>query len=166
MASTHITLGMGCWIAYSNMKGIPIQPLALGIAAIGSLLPDIDHPKSKFGRAVPFLSYPISMIFGHRGITHSVLAAVVSAIILYFYGAATWFVAPLIVGYLSHVAGDVFTNSGAPLLWPNKRKFSVPLFNTGGFLEFVFLTLLLTFVIWMVLKNAQYQNIWHWLIQR
>ncbi|VEB43121.1 Inner membrane protein ydjM [Chromobacterium violaceum] len=48
--------------------------LAGGLA--GSLLPDIDHPKSWLGRRIPFLSRPISYLFGHRGITHSLLAVV------------------------------------------------------------------------------------------
>lgn len=150
MARTHITFGFSCWIGYAQLRGIPLQPLSLMLVGIGSLLPDIDHPKSSFGRAVPFLSYPISAIFGHRGITHSLFAIVAAAIILWLYGLRLWFVAPLGLGYLSHLVGDVFTNSGAPLLWPKKNKVSFPLFNTGSWIENLFLLALTVFTVWMV----------------
>lgn len=155
MAKTHITFGMGCWIGYATLRGLPLEPLPLALVSIGSLLPDIDHPKSKFGRLVPFLSYPISGIFGHRGITHSLFAVAAAAAALYLYGLKTWFVAPLAVGYISHLVGDVLTNSGAPLLWPRKDKVSIPLFNTKGMVEHLFLLALATFVIWMVFLNSK-----------
>lgn len=150
MASTHITFGMSCWIAYAQLRGIPLQPLPLALVGIGALLPDIDHPKSSFGRVVPFLSYPISAIFGHRGITHSFLAIAAVSIGLWQYGYQTWFVAPLAAGYLSHLFGDVFTNSGAPLFWPNKSKVSFPLFNTGTWFESIFRLALVIFTLWML----------------
>lgn len=150
MASTHITFGLGCWVGYAQMRGIPLQPIPLGLVALGSLLPDIDHPKSAFGRVVPFLSYPISAIFGHRGITHSFLAIAAVSATLWHYDYKLWFVAPLAVGYLSHLIGDVFTNSGAPLLWPNKDKVSFPLFNTGTWFEAIFRLLLGGVILWVL----------------
>lgn len=154
MASTHITLGIGCWSAYSYYKGIPPHPISMGIAAISALLPDIDHPKSKFGRMVPFLSYPISYFLGHRGITHSLLAIFVSSLLLIYYGLNTWYVAPIVVGYLSHLLGDMFTNSGIPLFWPNRRKIAFPIFNTGGMAESGFRLLLTISVIGLVLAAS------------
>lgn len=153
MAKTHMTFGMGCWIGYATLRGIPLQPLTLGLVMIGSLLPDIDHPKSKFGRLVPFLSYPISAMFGHRGITHSFFAIIAASVVMYLYGAKMWFVSPLAIGYVSHLIGDVFTNSGAPLLWPRKDKISFPLFSTGGFIEHLFLLTLTAFIGWMIWRN-------------
>jgi hypothetical protein len=47
--------------------------LALGAALLGSLLPDIDTPKSSLGRLLPFLSIPIERRWGHRTLTHSLL---------------------------------------------------------------------------------------------
>lgn len=153
MASTHVTFGLGCWIGYAQMRGIPLQPIPMALVSIGSLLPDIDHPKSKFGSAVPFISYPFSAIFGHRGITHSLLAVVGIAVALLVYGFNLWFVAPLAVGYLSHLVGDVFTNSGAPLLWPKKDKISIPVFNTGTWAESMFRFALALLVLWMLWKH-------------
>lgn len=155
MASTHITFGLGCWIGYAQLRGIPLQPIPLALVAVGSLLPDIDHPKSAFGRAVPFFSYPISAVFGHRGITHSLLAIVAGSIALWYYDYKVWFVAPLVVGYMSHLAGDLFTNSGVPLFWPNKDKVSYPVFNTGTIFESIFRLFLVCFVLWMLWHNIK-----------
>lgn len=137
MASTHVVFGMACWGAFERVHGVSIlsAPEGMLIAGAASLLPDIDHPSSRFGRMVPFISYPISAIFGHRGITHSLLMVVVLLAALVIAGHAGWFVAPLVIGYLSHLIGDMLTNSGVPLLWPQRGKVSIPVFNTGGLLE-------------------------------
>lgn len=110
-------------------------------AMIGGVLPDIDHPKSTVGRKVPFLSHPISAVFGHRGITHSLIMTIAILFVLYI---ATQFpdyqqykplVAPLCIGYLSHILGDMMTPSGVPLLWPHKKNYSLKLFRTNSWQE-------------------------------
>lgn len=137
MASTHVVFGMTCWAVFERMHGVSIlsSPETMMVAGVASLLPDIDHPKSKFGRLVPFLSYPISATFGHRGITHSLLMVVAMMIALFAFGHHGWFLPPLVIGYLSHLMGDMLTNSGVPLLWPQRGKVSIPVFNTGSILE-------------------------------
>jgi inner membrane protein len=157
MASTHVTFGLTCWTVYAQLRGIPFQPEALMVAGIASLLPDIDHPRSFFGSKVPFLSYPISAVFGHRGITHSLMAIVACVLVLLFYGGYSWILAPLIIGYLSHLGGDLITNSGVPLFWPNRDKIAFPVFNTGSFTEFFVragMTIFLIWMLWMQYKNS------------
>lgn len=149
MASTHVAFGLTCWSAYAQVKGIPFQPESLMIAGVASLLPDLDHPKSAFGRVVPFLSYPISAIFGHRGITHSLFAVVAGIAALLVYGYQLWFIAPLTIGYLSHLAGDLFTNSGVPLFWPKKDKVAFPIFSTGGVTEFFVRIVITIALVWL-----------------
>ncbi len=135
MASSHMILGGACWMATCRALEIP-PGFEVGAAVAGSLLPDIDHPSSKLGRAVPFLSYPLAALFGHRGITHSLLAISALVGVLIWLGATHLWAAALIVGYLSHLVGDFFTPSGVPLLWPMKARFRAPLtFKTNSFLE-------------------------------
>lgn len=44
------------------------------------------------------------------------------------------------VGMLVHIAGDMLTKGGCPLLWPfSKRRFSLPLFRTNSPVEVLFL---------------------------
>lgn len=136
-ASTHVLFGMASWGAFERLYGVNVlsAPETMLIAGFSSLLPDIDHPQSRFGRMIPFISYPISAIFGHRGVTHSLFMAIMLLVGLLIYGKTLWMLPPVVVGYLSHLVGDVLTNSGAPLLWPQKGKVSIPVFNTGSFVE-------------------------------
>lgn len=138
MAVSHLLLGGGSWLAYSKATGAPLYE-GMAIAAISSLLPDIDYPASFVGKRLLFLSVPISAVFGHRGITHSLLAVIAAAFAVIHYGATGFMASAVAIGYLSHLVGDFFANSGVPLFWPYKRRFASPLvFNTGGFMEYLF----------------------------
>lgn len=122
-----------------------IVPMAL----VSALLPDLDHPRSLLGRQLPWISGPLSRLFGHRGFTHSLLAV----------GMGVWGLAQveapwllsgavkdaLIVGYLSHLLGDWLTPMGIPLLWPWRRRFRLPCLplKSGGGYERAFCLLTL-----------------------
>lgn len=117
-------------------------------AAVGGLLPDLDHPKSALGRRLRLISLPLSAVVGHRGITHSLLAvSALLGLLIYatsapFLGRWDGLISPLIIGYLSHILGDSMTPSGVPLLWPHKRRFSFNLFKTWSWQETAFVGLL------------------------
>ena len=55
-------------------------------------------------------------------------------------------VAPLVIGYLSHLAADLVTPAGLRLAWPLAARQALPLCRTGGFAEPLIVTLLLGFV--------------------
>jgi len=148
MAFTHIAFGAASALLAAEWLNVPKAQtvLMLGGGVLGSMLPDIDHPGSAFGRRVPFLSIPLSAIFGHRGITHSLIAVVgMSALVWYSLHHLDWhpgysvpFVVGIAVGYLSHLAGDWLSNSGVPLLWPSRRRFVAPLrIFTGDTVEYL-----------------------------
>lgn len=148
MAFTHIAFGAASALLAAEWLNVPKAQavLMLGGGVLGSMLPDIDHPGSAFGRRVPFLSIPLSAIFGHRGITHSLIAVVgMSALVWYSLHHLDWhpgysvpFVVGIAVGYLSHLAGDWLSNSGVPLLWPSRRRFVAPLrISTGDTVEYL-----------------------------
>lgn len=135
MAGSHIAVGAALWAVTARLSGLDaIDPPSLAAAALGSLLPDIDHPQSWAGRKVPFISIPLSLLLGHRGLTHSALAVLACAVLLTIMGTG-WLAAPVVVGYLSHLLADGLTPSGVPLLWPNKRRFSLNLCRTGSLTE-------------------------------
>lgn len=138
MASSHIIVGAATWTWLSARFGLPaLDPVATGMAVLGSLAPDIDHPKSALGSRLKPISIPISLLFGHRGITHSLLAVGACAWVLLESGAYTRLTAPFLVGYIMHLAGDLLSPAGLPLLYPLKRKrnFALPIIKTGGFSE-------------------------------
>lgn len=139
---THVVVGASLGVVAAKSGLIPALPIAIVaiVAAAGSLLPDIDHPQSAFGRRVRILSIPISAVFGHRGITHSLLAVAAMSLALVFFAhgdGKTPVIAALALGYLSHLLADAMTVSGIPLLWPRKTVFRVPGtgFRTGGYAE-------------------------------
>lgn len=129
------------------------------LVLIGSILPDLDHPKTKLGRKIPFLSYPIYWLFGHRTFTHSLIFVIISWMIakivvvvfqfddLYAYAIAS--------GILSHIIGDMITKKGVPLFYPLKKniRFFIT-FKTGGVIEKIIAVVLVVcnlylFIVWI-----------------
>lgn len=136
MAGSHVVVGMATVTALGAVAGIHPDALMWTGAAFGALLPDIDHPGSWIGRRVWVISVPISATFGHRGITHS-LFAVAACIAWAAFHRLSGFWVPVALGYLSHLGTDALTPAGVPLLWPNRRVFSLDLFKTGSATEYV-----------------------------
>jgi inner membrane protein len=149
-AYSHAVLGAGSWLAFSKLNDMAPTATAATLALLGSLLPDIDHPKSFVGRRLWFISLPLSRLFGHRGITHSLFA--VGAGMGFVAAALSWeqhLAQAFAVGYLSHLAGDWCTSAGIPLLWPWPRRFMAPLtFRTGGLAEHLLDIVLLGWIAW------------------
>src|ERR1700709_2628205 len=119
MARSHVIVGLAAWIAVA--PGLHIQsldPIYLGLVMAGSLLPDIDHPKSWVGRRTRPLSTAIAACLGHRGVTHSALAVIGLTMALAHFGYRRTGVSALAVGYLSHLAADMLTPKGLRLAWP------------------------------------------------
>lgn len=135
MAASHMVMGAALWAVTAKLGGAnPAEPQALGAAVLGSLLPDIDHPQSWAGRKVRVISVPLSLLVGHRGITHSALAVIGCLMALATLGMG-WMAAPIVIGYLSHLLADGLTPSGVPLLWPSRRRFTLNLCQTGSLME-------------------------------
>ncbi|MBB5173669.1 metal-dependent hydrolase [Texcoconibacillus texcoconensis] len=107
---------------------------AIGIA-IGSLLPDIDEPKSFIGRKCPFVSNFLKRVFGHRGLTHSALITAIIFMVSEQFDSTI--ISGLAYGYLFHVLGDFFSRRGVALLAPlSKKRFAAPItYKTNGWGE-------------------------------
>lgn len=155
---THVLFGLSSiwlvsWIPALWNPGTA-APMAV-CAAVGALLPDLDAGTAKIAqlsvariRPLAPLSIWVGDLFGHRGVTHSVLGlvsfGVISALL-----AALWFGPPgaaaALLGYASHLAGDACTVSGIPFLFPDRtRRFLLPKllrFATGSHTEDLLLLL-------------------------
>lgn len=115
--------------------------IGLFLCLFGSLLPDVDTPKSTLGSKIPLISHPLSRIFGHRGITHSLLAiiAIAWAMKEYVFTGSEFastnvymlLIWPIAIGYLSHLFADLFSYAGVPLLYPLRIRFRIPALNSG-----------------------------------
>jgi inner membrane protein len=85
------------------------------VGRLGGLVPDIDEQHSLLGHHLPFISYPLNGIFGHRTLTHSLafLIAMTLSVMPFSYHLALAFG----MGLLSHLLGDMITGK-IKLLWP------------------------------------------------
>lgn len=145
MAGSHIVLGLAAWVVAAPYLGMPaFAPIPLSLAVLGSLLPDIDHPKSLIGRRSRPVSTLICKAFGHRGITHSLAAVAVGGALLQSAGMAVGIVLPLVIGYLSHLFADMLTPSGLRFAWPLAGRWSLPICRTGSRGEILVVAILLS----------------------
>mgnify|MGYP003576127162 FL=1 len=148
-AATGVLTGSGvAWLAQMN----PGQAAAfISITTVCSLLPDFDHPDAigprAFGWPGRTLAWIIGSIFGHRGITHSVLGVgLLSASMSFIPHLPTVCYWAVILGCVTHILGDMCTVSGVPLFWPLDRCFRVGVMRTGHYFETQILTPVLTVV--------------------
>ena len=81
---------------------------------LATALPDIDSQNSSYGRHLIFR--PIQFVFRHRGVLHSIFAAVFFSIII----AIFWPIASFgfFVGYSLHLVIDSLTKEGVRAFWP------------------------------------------------
>ena len=134
-SATHALAALIPLLWWSAQRGFFSPVLIVGAIVIGNL-PDIDSASSHVG----YLAYPlakrIETRFGHRDVTHSLLAAAIVAALSYAIhltictlAACTladlppWWWWP--VFYLSHLLLDMLVGgvTGVPLFWPSKKKF-------------------------------------------
>ncbi len=119
MAITHAAIALS---GTSLILGTG-EPLPLGLAILGSQLPDLDTTESTIGKIFFPLSSWIEDRFPHRSITHSLLAtagiAAVSLAVNYFWlhGSIKAAVA-LPLGHLLACFSDTFTKQGVQLFYP------------------------------------------------
>ncbi|USK32549.1 metal-dependent hydrolase [Bacillus sp. F19] len=139
MYKTHLASSIAAGAGIAQILSIPFTIGFLGGLSLGSLLPDIDEPNSYIGRRSFGLSYLVKKKYGHRGMTHSLLAFCFFLYLVVFF--PTYFTMGLCLGYLFHIIGDFFSKTGVPLFYPFdiSRKKSPLTYKTSSFTETVIL---------------------------
>lgn len=115
-----IVIGVGT-ICLSVKVGLEpsILPIMAG-SVIGSLLPDIDHPKSFLGRWVRPISNILYSTVGHRTFTHSFLfISLIGFLASHF---DLWLGIGVAVGVFSHILLDMTSRAGVAFLYPFAKK--------------------------------------------
>jgi inner membrane protein len=152
MARSHVLVGLATWIAAAPALHVrSLDPIYLGLVVAGSLLPDIDHPKSWVGRRTRPISTAIAATFSHRGVTHSAIAVIGLTMLLLHAGYRRGGVTALIIGYLSHLAADMLTPQGLRLAWPLRRTWGFPLCRTDSPMEPMIVSVLVGAIAWWFL---------------
>ena len=130
-------------LALDTESGIAVMT-AVGLAGIASLLPDLDHPKSKASNLniiTRMISAVVRSVTTHRGLTHWILTCLAFTGIVYLVWPflAIWF----FIGYASHLLLDMMTISGIKVLKPfsSQTCYLLPKFlrfRTGAWAEMGF----------------------------
>ena len=154
IARSHVIVGVAAWVFAAPTLHLPmLSPLCLGLVVAGSLLPDIDHPKSWVGRRTRPLSTAIAAVVGHRGATHSAIAVAGLIAVLLHAGYRRAGVSALAVGYLSHLAADMLTPQGLRLAWPLAGTWGIPLCQTDSVAENAVVLALAAGAVWWLLHG-------------
>lgn len=122
--STHLLCGVatGYLVTGGDWKGAVV-------GGIASIAPDLDEPKSKFGKIFFPISIPLNQIFGHRTFTHSLLfVLIMSAILFAFLDRGLWLA--IITGLIVHILGDMITGK-VQILYPIKKSIGIPVTRVG-----------------------------------
>jgi inner membrane protein len=119
-APTHLSLGGLAYLAGCAFVDRQPQVGELAMVGLGSLLPDVDTPRSWLGKLFLPLSKRIERRFGHRTITHSfvglLLVAVLALPLVPTMGIGPW--VALLIGTFAHLLGDMCTKQGIQFYWP------------------------------------------------
>lgn len=144
---THAVAGVFVGVILGQVYGLS-APLVL-FAALGALLPDIDHPASKLGRYFKSLRW----FAKHRGFFHSLFAAVLFTVLVHLANESISYPAlyavAFLLGFLSHLVLDAWTKEGIQPFFPvnirfkGKRKVGSPM---EWLLSFVMVGLILVLV--------------------
>jgi inner membrane protein len=125
LTPTHLVTGQTAFLLAAAFAGHDPTPAQAVTAAFASIIPDLDSSQSYLGRLVPFLSGPVEYQFGHRALTHSLLAQAVL-------GYAAWLLLPfgfflaLVAGWVPHSVADMMTPSGVAWFWPSRVRCVMP----------------------------------------
>lgn len=156
------------------LLNIPTLVVASISSVVGSLLPDIDQESNRLWDLLPageLIGHVSDGIFiAHRTISHSILGSVI------VYKSFEWglpkilntgsidihvVLVSVMIGYLSHLLLDSFTEEGIPLLFPIRFRFGFPpipswRIKTGKWFEkFVVFPGILVYIIWFAINNQQ-----------
>jgi membrane-bound metal-dependent hydrolase YbcI (DUF457 family) len=126
---THIPFSAVFLQGYTLFSHDALHPAMFATAALTSLLPDIDTPRSEAGRLIRPVASFLEVMFGHRTVTHSIIGTVLLALILRplihlplnipLYHAA-------ILGFLSHLVLDMSNKEGIEFTWPLRYRWVFP----------------------------------------
>ena len=140
LAPTHSVFGVFLTLIILAVFGIQwgLHWTIILFAILGSVIPDIDHPRSVIGK----IFYPVAVFlerrFGHRTVTHSLIGwAIATAIfavatlliILTLHtdkGLSLRWLAAFSISYFSHLILDMFTPRGSQMFWPDNGRDVIP----------------------------------------
>ena len=124
---THVAFASVLYLGGATLFGYKPDWVGWLLAAAASLLPDVDLPPAKIGRLFWFLSVPLERRFGHRTLTHSLVAlSAVAALSVPFMAIQPLYFWAVVGGYWSHLWIDMLNVRGIDLFWPAPVRLVTP----------------------------------------
>lgn len=125
LTPTHLITAQTAYLAACVVAAHPPAPAEALVALGAALLSDLDSHQSYPGRLLPPLSEWVERRFGHRGLTHSLLAQALAGLV------AWWLLPPgyllaLLAGWVSHSLADMMTPAGVAWFWPARARCVLP----------------------------------------
>lgn len=122
---THLTFSQTFYLASCILWTSPVTSTGVFIAALASLIPDLDTHVSLPGRIVPHFSEWIHQHFGHRSITHAFVPQVIVWFIMYVFVINNYMDVNVAIavaaGWFSHSCADMLTKTGIYFWYPSRR---------------------------------------------
>ena len=79
---THVAFASVLYLGGATRFGYRPDGISWALAAVASLLPDVDLPPAKIGRLFWFVSVPLERRFGHRTLAHSLVLLIALAVLV------------------------------------------------------------------------------------
>ncbi|MBU0461327.1 MAG: metal-dependent hydrolase [Nanoarchaeota archaeon] len=148
MALTHLVFGFLTALFAVQFIHPHNQVLFVILIVFASLLPDLDHPKSKLGRKTKIFAW----LFEHRGFMHSIYAVIIIFMVSKLIFGDQIYVWALPIGYLSHLVADSMSKEGIMFFHPLSKARIRGMIKTGSSLEYVLLIVLFVLSAWKLLS--------------
>ena len=116
LGRTHLAIGVLCALFLLPFISVPSKILFVFVVALGSILPDVDHEKSKINRLCP-VTRIVPAFFKHRGFFHSLFPPAL-IILAGWYFHEQFLCYSLAFGYMTHLLSDSLTRMGINFLHP------------------------------------------------
>ena len=124
---THVAFAAVLYLGGATRFGDQPDGIGWALAAVTSLLPDVDLPPAKIGRLFWWLSVPLERRFGHRTLTHGLVAlSAVAALTAPLTAIAAPYFWAVVGGYGSHLWIDMLNIRGIDLFWPSPLRVVTP----------------------------------------
>ncbi len=144
---THLALAFLFGLFYLELIGYSLNEgwLILLLFLLGALLPDIDHFSSWLNNKLKITKI-LALFLQPRGMMHSLSFAV----LLFFIVGLLWeftYATAILLGYLSHLLGDLLTKDGLRLFQPFGQFKIAGFFKTGKLMEKLIFALLTVLIV-------------------
>jgi len=149
MSKTHLAFGVLVGLFFATLLDVDNKFIFVSIAVIASLIPDLDMPASKLGQKVRPLSWFLNLLFGHRGLIHTIFFPLVIWGVLVHYNKH-FIAAPFFLGYMSHLVIDMLTVQGIYFFYPISKVKVNGFVKTGGVLEWFIFVAILAGIVWIL----------------